>query len=54
MWSWLTLGYAYPRLLELVTTVTRQTPDEAEAMLLSLLQRWHRDGLLQIQETSDG
>lgn len=50
VWIWLSLAYAYPKLLNLMAALLALPVGEVEPKLLSLLQHWQQAGLLTIQE----
>ncbi len=47
VWSWLTLGYPYPRLVRLTAALLSLAPAEAEPHLARCLTDWQVAGLLE-------
>lgn len=47
VWSWLTLGYSYERILPLVAALWTAEPQVANHKLAGLLTAWHSTGLLE-------
>ncbi len=54
VWSWLTLGYAYPRLVSLLAAALAVPSMDAEQHLATLFLKWTRMGLLVQEANNDG
>jgi hypothetical protein len=48
IWGWLSLRYAYPRLVKFVAVLLAVSATEAEQTLRATLQKWHAQGWLEV------
>jgi hypothetical protein len=48
IWGWLSLRYAYPKLVKFVAVLLAVSATEAEQTVRATLQKWHAQGLLEI------
>lgn len=54
VWSWLSLGYAYPRLVGLTADLLGTDAAGADARVRGLVDRWQALGLLKREERAGG
>jgi len=54
LWGWLALEYSYLKLIELLAAVYQKTIQEAETILVAVLDKWRADGLMVLKEKRDG
>ena len=46
VWNWLTLGYGYMRVVNMITTACSVSNEEASCLLQTILAKWVDAGLL--------
>lgn len=46
IWSWLSLGYSFAKLVKLTAAALDTTKTEAEPYLVAVIQKWYGAGLL--------
>lgn len=49
IWDWVTMGYSYPRIVNLASLILKGSQAQAETQLEETLHRWHRAGLVQLE-----
>ena len=52
IWDWVTMGYAHPRIVSMVSLTLKGSDAQAETLLENTLHRWYLAGLVQLEGTT--